>query len=463
MLTKENLEEILNIALSSGAEFAEIFLEENNVTHIICEDNKIEKVVSGTDVGTGIRVISGSTTNFASSTGQDLETLKKLAGELSASLRPGVKPQHAAAPLALTPTPPVFNQAIKRRPHEVSIDEKTDVVETLNKTARSYGDRIKQVTASYADVNQAVTIANSLGTYVEDNRIRTRFFVNVIAMKDNIIQTGYSAPGGSMGFELLEQYDPEKLARQATERALLMLNAPHAPSGIMPVVMSSEAGGTMVHEACGHSLEADFMVKGTSIFLDRLGKKVASDLITVIDDTTLPGRFGTLAFDDEGTPGQRTVLIENGILKGYMSDMYNARKLGMKSSGNGRRESFRHKPIPRMTNTIIAPGKSDPGEIISSIKNGILVKHMGGGEVNVVTGDFVFEVTEGYLIENGKVKHPVRGAIMTGNGPKVLEIIDMVGTDLGFQTGVCGKYDHAPVSDAQPTIRIPQIVIGGRA
>ncbi|MFH1684580.1 MAG: TldD/PmbA family protein, partial [Candidatus Margulisiibacteriota bacterium] len=331
-----------------------------------------------------------------------------------------------------------------------------------NKTARSISDKVKQVTVRYSDSNQAITVANSEGIYVEDNRIRTRYFINVIAEKNGILQTGYEAPGGTVGFELFEQYPPAEYARQAAERALRMLDAPHAPAGKMMVVLSSSAGGTLIHEACGHALEADFIMKGTSIFGGRVGKKVASDLVTVIDDGTLAGRFGTYAYDDEGTPAQKTILIENGILKGFLSDKYTAKQLGLTSSGNGRRQDFRHKPQPRMQNTIIAPGKMNPEEIIASIQNGLLVKHMGGGEVNVTNGDFVFDITEAYLIENGKVKHPVRGAILTGNGPKVLEIIDMVGSDLGWQTGVCGKFDHAPVSDAQPTIRIPEIIVGGR-
>jgi TldD protein len=241
-----------------------------------------------------------------------------------------------------------------------------------------------------------------------------------------------------------------------------MLEAPHAPAGKMMVVLSSEAGGTLIHEACGHALEADFIMKGTSIFGGKVGQKVASSLVTVIDGASMPGRFGSYLFDDEGTASQETKLIENGILKAFMSDRFTANQLGIPASGNGRRESFRTKPVPRMTNTIIASGKSDPEQIINSIKNGLLVKRMGGGEVNVTNGDFVFEVSEGYLIENGKIKYPVRGAILTGNGPKVLEIIDMVGTDLGWQTGVCGKYDHVPVADAQPTIRIPELIVGGR-
>jgi TldD protein len=460
MLSKEDLEQILQEALKTGGEFAEVFLEESNATSIICEDNKIERITSGTDAGAGIRIIQGKETYYGATTDVNLASLKKLAKSVSSSLK---EPRRSVAGSAdLVPTTSSLPYPIKRRPSEVPIDEKVGIVELANKTARSLGDRVKQVMARYADTNQAVTIANSEGTYIEDQRIRTRFFINVIAARDGIIQTGYEAPGGSMGFELFEKHAPEKLAGMAGERAIMMLEAPHAPGGEMPVVMSTEAGGTMIHEACGHGLEADFIMKGTSIYGIQTGKKVASDLITVIDDSTMEGKFGAYRFDDEGTPSKKNILIENGILKGFMSDRFTAKALGIAPSGNGRRQSFRNKPVPRMTNTYIARGKSDPNEIISSIKHGLLVKRMGGGEVNVTNGDFVFEVTEGYLIEDGKVKHPVRGAILTGNGPKVLETIDMVGSDLTFQTGVCGKYDHAPVSDGQPTIRIPKIIVGGK-
>ncbi|PIS28332.1 peptidase C69 [Candidatus Saganbacteria bacterium CG08_land_8_20_14_0_20_45_16] len=459
MLSKESLEELIHTSLRSGGDFAEVFIEEANATSITCEDNKIEKISSGVEVGAGIRVINGTETIYQASSDTSFEALRNVALKLSKSINQTRKIKG----ISLTPSvSPTGTLQIKRRPNEVSATEKTDLVNLLNKTARAMSDKIKQVTVRYSDSNQAITVANSEGVYVEDNRIRTRYFINVIAEKNGILQTGYEAPGGTVGFELFDQYPPEKHAQIAAERALRMLDAPHAPSGKMMVVLSSEAGGTLIHEACGHALEADFIMKGTSIFAGRVGQKVASNLVTVIDDGTLAGRFGTYAFDDEGTPAQKTVLIENGILKGFLSDKYTAKQLGLSSSGNGRRQDFRHKPQPRMQNTMIAPGKMIPEAIIASIQNGLLVKHMGGGEVNVTNGDFVFDITEAYLIENGKVKHPVRGAIITGNGPRVLEIIDMVGSDLGFQTGVCGKFDHAPVSDAQPTIRIPEIIVGGR-
>ncbi|MEE8637963.1 MAG: TldD/PmbA family protein [Candidatus Margulisiibacteriota bacterium] len=458
MLSKENLEEILVTALRGGGDFAEIFMEEAKASTISCEDNKIEKIASGTEVGAGIRVISGKETAYIASSDTSFEALREAALKISESIA-GKKQK---LKIELKPQVPRQTFQVKKRPDKIQADEKTQKVKLLNKIARSFGDKIRQVMVRYSDSNQAVTIANSEGIYVEDNRIRTRYFVNVIAEKNGILQTGYEAPGGTVGFELFELYPPEEYARKAAERALKMLDAPPAPAGKMMVVLSSDAGGTLIHEACGHALEADFIMKGTSIFGEKRGKRVASDLVTVLDDATLSGKFGTYAFDDEGTPAKKTILIENGILKGFMSDRFSAQQLGIERSGNGRRESFRHKPIPRMTNTLIAPGKTEPSEIIASVKNGLLVKRMGGGEVNVTNGDFVFEANEAYLIENGKIKHPVRGAILTGNGPRVLEIIDMLGSDLGFQTGVCGKYDHAPVSDAQPTLRIPELIIGGK-
>ena len=456
MLLKEDLQEILNIALRNGGDFAEIFIENTISNSILCEDNKMERIVSGVDQGVGLRLVQGLNTFYAASTDSSLEALKSAAIALSSNLSGNPKICNDLVPQISDKT-----STILKRPNLISIEEKIEQVKILNSSARKFDQIVKQVTIRYADTNQGVTIANSDGVYVEDNRIRSRYFINVIAEKDGVLQTGYEAPGGTVGFELFDLYPPEKIAQMAAERAVRLISAPHAPAGKMMVVISAEAGGTLIHEACGHALEADFIMKGTSVFCNRLEKMVASPLITVIDDTTLVQKFGSYSFDDEGTQAQRTVLIENGVLKGYLSDRITAKALGIKPSGNGRRETFRSKPIPRMTNTMIASGKTDPAEIVNSVKNGLLIKRMGGGEVNVTNGNFVFEINEGYLIENGKIKYPVKGATLTGNGPKVLESVDMVGSDLGFQVGICGKYDHAPVADAQPTIRIQEIIVGG--
>ncbi len=395
MLSKSDIEQILTTALSKGGDFADIFIESSDQTSIALEDGKMDKISSGTDAGAGIRVIKDKMTYYACSNDANLPTLLQKAEELSrsvASISKRIK-------ITLKPSPPSSEMNIKRRPNSVPMDEKAALVIKANETARSFGKNIRQVTVRYADSNQAVTIANSNGAYVEDNRVRTRIAIQITAEKDGVLQTGYEAPGGTVGFELFEEFDPVKLAASAAQRALMMLDAKHAPSGQMPVVISSDAGGTMVHEACGHALEADFINKGTSVFAGKIGKKVAAECVTVVDDATYPGKFGTYRFDDEGTPAQKKCLIENGILRGYMSDVFNANALEMLSSGNGRRETFRTKPIPRMTNTFIQSGMTDPKAIIASVKNGLLVKKMGGGQVNVTNGDFVFEVTEAYIID----------------------------------------------------------------
>jgi TldD protein len=348
----------------------------------------------------------------------------------------------------------------------VNLEVKSNLVRRADRAARGFDSKlIKQVKVIYSDSIQEVLIINSEGEKIQEMRPGLIFLVQVVAAKGSEIQTGYEAIGGRTGMEIFEdQHSPENIAHLAAQRAVTMLDADLAPTGPMTVVLSSGAGGTMIHEAIGHGLEADLIQKGLSVFSNRLGEKVASPVITVIDDATLPGRRGSFYYDDEGIPAQKTVLVENGVLKGYMYDRLSALKAKASSTGNGRRESYQHVPIPRMTNTFIAPGKISPEEIISSTPKGLFVKKMGGGQVDTVSGDFVFEVNEGYLIEKGKMTRPIRGATLIGNGPRVLQGIDMVGSDLGYQVGTCGKDDQAvPVADAQPTLRIQQIIVGGRA
>lgn len=458
MMKKEQLEAVLTKALSEGGEFAEVFLERKSNNGISCEADRIERVVSGLELGAGIRVIVGDNTAYGYTNDLSQAGLIKVAGIVAKAAK-GAKQDIKIEWKVGKQAKGFF---VAKPPEDVSIEEKVQLVEKANLAARNVDERVKQVAVGYGDVVQDVLIANSLGDFVQDRRIRTRFVVNVVAAEDGLIQTGYEAVGGHVGFELYDDVCLEELAQKAAQRALLMLSAKPAPAGKMPVVMAGEAGGTMIHEACGHGLEADLVQKQLSVYAGKMGEQVASKLITVIDDATLPEQYGSLAFDDEGNPGQRTVLIENGILKAYMYDYLTAKKENQTSTGNGRRESYRDRPIPRMTNTFIAPGTSDPEEITSSVEKGFFVKKMGGGQVNTTNGDFVFDVTEGYLIEDGKITVPVRGATLTGNGPEVLMMIDMVGNDHGFAIGTCGKDGQGvPVSDAQPTIRIPNMTIGG--
>jgi len=460
VLSKGDLQEILQLAVAKGGDFADVFIEEKKTVGIACEADKIERINSGIDVGAGIRVISGDTTAYAYTNDvskEGLAQIAKIAGSASAGGKKDVT-------VDLREVKPVVDFAISEMPDGVSIDDKVEIVNRANKTARAFDRRVKQVTVGMADVIQNVVIANSEGDYVEDQRVRTRFMINTVALDGGVIQTGYNAVGGFAGFELFREYSPEDVAAEAAGRAVKMLEAQPAPAGKMAVVMAGEAGGTMVHEACGHGLEADLVQKKLSVYANRRGEKVASDLVTVVDDATIKGKYGSFRFDDEGCPGQKTVLIKNGVLEEYMYDRLTAMREKRESSGNGRRESYQDKPIPRMSNTYIAPGKDDPEKIIRHVKNGLLVKKMGGGQVNTTNGDFVFDVAEGYLIKDGEVAGPVRGATLTGNGPEVLKIVDMVGSDLGYTIGTCGKDGQGvPVSDAQPTIHIPEIIVGGTA
>jgi TldD protein len=458
VLDRKALSAVLDKALQQGGDFADIFVEQRVTTHVYCEEDRIERIKTGTDTGAGVRVVYGDTTAYAYTNKVAPQELLAVADIASRAARGSPRDTH----IDLRRIPPSIDLDVKVLPGEVGIDDKVAAVTAANKAARAVDDRIRQVMVAYGDVTQDVIIANSLGRLVEDRRVRTRLTVNAVAAGAGHMQTGFESIGSNQGFELLPEETCADLARAAAERAITVLEAKPAPAGKMPVVMAAAAGGTMVHEACGHGLEADLAQKGLSVYAGRQGEKVAASSITVIDDGTIPHRYGTLRFDDEGFPTRKTVLIKDGVLTGYMYDYLTASRDKVDSSGNGRRESFEHKPIPRMRNTYIAPGKDDPDAIIKSVKDGLLVKKMGGGQVNTVNGDFVFDVAEGYLIRDGRVAHAVRGATLTGNGPEVLQMIDMVGKDLGFTIGTCGKDGQgAPVSDAQPTIRIPQIIVGG--
>ena len=468
MITDIPYQEILREALKEGGEFADLFFEQTHSVVIICEEDRIEKVISGLDMGMGLRVLFGGKTFYGFTTEISEESLFNLARKISRSAKEGGEEKFMSllAPDRLALSSHLISKSlypIQKHPEGLSIEERVSVVKRANKVARRLDPRVQQVKVLYRDVGQKLSIYNSEGLFIEGERVGTVFSVQVVSAKGDIIQTGYEPVGGTMGFELLDLHPPEEVAEVAAKRSLLMLSAQKAPMGRMPVVLSSEAGGTMIHEAIGHGLEADLAQQGLSVYSKKMGEEVASPLITVVDDPTLPQRRGSYAFDDEGVPSRRTVLVEKGILKSYLYDRLTALEEGVESSGNGRRESYQQKPIPRMSNTMILPGEMNPEEIIHSVEKGLFVKKMGGGQVNTVNGDFVFEVSEGYLIEKGSVGEPVRGAMLIGNGPKVLQDIDMVGNDLGFGIGTCGKDGQGvPVSDAQPTLRIPELVVGGQ-
>jgi TldD protein len=461
-------EKILKEALKNGGEFADIFFEQTYSVAIVCEEDRIEKMISGRDIGLGLRVLFDGRTFYSFTNRLGEEDLLQLASVVSRAVKEdcggrifNFLDRGRISPSAPSIFPP--RAPIEKHPQGIPIREKVSMVNRANEVARKLDSRVRQVKVLYRDASQFVSIANSEGLWVEGERVGTIFTVQVVTSQEDIIQTGYEPIGGTMGFELFDLCPPEKVAEIAGRRSLLMLSARKAPMGKMIVVLSSDAGGTMIHEAVGHGLEADLAQQGLSVYSGKIGEKVASSLITVVDDPTLPQRRGAYTFDDEGVVSQRTLLVEKGILKSYLYDRLSAFKDGISSTGNGRRESYQIKPIPRMSNTLILPGETKPEEIIHSVEKGLLVKKMGGGQVNTVNGDFVFEVSEGYLIEKGSIGEPVRGAMLIGNGPQVLKEIDMVGDDLGFGIGTCGKDGQGvPVADAQPTLRIPEIVVGGR-
>jgi len=443
-------------ALANGGAFAEIYFEETYATSIRFEDGKIERINSGTDTGAGIRVLTGDRTCYAHTNDVSLEGLLAAADTVAGAV------SEPRATCSFDYHSECFDMSVAKPAQAVSIREKARLLAEAGNAARAHDPRMVQVAATFADALRHAIIANSEGRFVEFVRPQIMLTITAVAAQDGVIQTGYHAVGGTSGFELFDDIPPETAALKAARQACLMLDASPAPAGRMPVVIAGEAGGTMIHEAVGHGLEADHIEKNMSKYCGRLGEIIAVPEVTVIDDGTLPGLRGSCPVDGEGTPAQRTVLVENGQLVRFMNDLRTARKLGMPPTGNGRRTSFQDKPIPRMTNTFIAPGKAHPGDVLASTPQGLYVLKMGGGQVNPLNGDFVFEVSEGHLIRNGQIAESVRGASLIGNGPDVLLNIDAVCCDLGFVIGTCGKDGQgAPVTSGQPTIRIRELTVGG--
>jgi TldD protein len=453
-----DLNKIFRPLLGKGASYADIFVEDTEVKSIVLEDNRIERVVGGQDTGVGMRAIKDLRTRYAYTNELGETSTIALSKEMAGILdgRSDFSKRTWAFPSLPHRLETVQN------PKAISVQEEADLLNLANEVARGVDPRVRQVKVVCRASKQKIALAMSDGEARREERVSTVFMVHVVAGTGDLIQTGREQTAEARGFELLSRERVEALAVRASERAVRLLDARPAPSGPMTVVLSSKAGGTMVHEAVGHGLEADLAQQGLSVYSGKIGQEVAAEEISIIDDATIDAKRGSFCYDDEGTPAQRTVLVENGSLKGYLYDKLTAMKDSTLSTGNGRRESYRFSPIPRMTNIFIAPGKLDPEEIISSVDKGLLVLKMGGGQVDTVNGNFVFEVSEGYLLKGGRMSDVVRGATLIGNGPQIIKEIDMVGHDLGFDVGTCGKDGQGvPVSDAQPTIRIPLIVVGG--
>jgi TldD protein len=465
VIDRSLLDTTLGAALRRGGDFAEVFVEDRRLGSARLDDGRVEEVVSGRERGAGIRVVRGETTGFAHTAALDERGLRE-AAEAAAGAARGAEGQTRVAALAARPVKPTHEVTVW--PESVEKARKIEMLRRADTAARATrtgpGERIEQVTVGYADGRRRILVANSDGLLAEDDQVRTRLSVSCVAVGDTGRQTGSESPGLTVGFEIFDGVDPEEVAAIAARRALTLLRARPAPSGPMPVVLRRGAGGVLFHEACGHGLEADLVAKDASVFAGRVGEQVASPLVTLVDDGRLAREWGTAAIDDEGAPARRNVLIEDGVLTDYMWDLLRARQDGRASSGNGRRQTYQHLPMVRMTNTYLLARDADPDEIVRQTPHGVYCAQLGGGQVNTATGDFVFGMTEAYLIENGEITEPLRAANLIGNGPKTLRNVDAVGSDFGTWPGTCGKFGQGvPVSAGQPTLRVAELTVGGTA
>ena len=448
---------IVERSLHKGGDFAEVFCEERAGLGLAVDESRVERVQRGAERGAGIRVVHGETTYFAHVDGLGEGDLERAADAVAAAARgERTEPQALEAVYAARP------QEIATPPGEVPAERKADLLRTCDQTARSAGDEVAQVMASYAEGRRLVTVANSDGRFATDERTRVRLGVQVVARRNGTVETGFETLGGHRGFELVEGGAGERIAERAAGVALTLLDADPAPAGAMPVVVGGGFGGVLFHEMTGHGLEADHIQKGASVYQGMLEEQVAATHLDAYDDGRLPGEWGTDGIDDEGTPTQATAVIHEGRITSFLYDLVRARKDGVDSTGNGRRESFRHLPIPRMTNTYIAPGEARPEELIAEIDKGFYAVSFAGGQVDPTTGDFVFGVSEGYLIEDGKKTKPCRGATLIGNCLDALGAIDAVGEDFFMKTGICGKGgQRVPVGTGQGHVRVRTMTVGG--
>ena len=459
MITREICQRVLHKAVSTGADYAEIFAE-NTVNHNISMiASKVDSVKDTIIAGAAVRVYKGLRSVMASTVDTSESGLLACAEKAAEALGQG------SAQMDIVLKERIFGDIhpVKICPVSASNKEKVAILKDGYFAAREYDDCITQVSGNLLDVDHNILIANTEGLYTQDRQIRTRIAISAVADKGDGTQTGYFAPGRRMGLEMFDTIDPKAVGLRAAKQAVTMAGAGYCPAGVMPVAIDNGFGGVIFHEACGHSLEASSVAYGTSQFVGKLGQKIANEKVTAIDDGTIPNAWGSINIDDEGTPAKKNVLIEKGVLKNYMIDKFNGRRMGMESTGSGRRQSYGFVPTSRMTNTYIAPGEDKNEDIIASIEYGLYAKVMGGGSVNPVTGEFNFSVDEGYMVRNGKICEPVRGASLVGKGSDVIQNIDMVGTDLDMGQGMCGSSSGSvPTNVGQPLIRVSSVTVGGR-
>lgn len=459
MISREICERVLQKAASTGADYAELFAE-NTLNHAIrLVGGKVDSVDDAQIAGAAVRVFLGLRCVMATT----VDTTE--AGLLRCAQRAAEALAQSKAEQSITLRERLFGDIhpIRIVPAAVPNADKAALLKEACASASEFSDKIVQTTGRLLDVDHQILIATSQGLWAQDRQIRTRLAVSAVAEVNGETQTGSCSPGARKGMELFETVDPRATGQKAARQAVTMAGAGYCPAGVMPVAIGNGFGGVIFHEACGHSLEASSVAYGNSQFCGKLGQKIANEKVTAIDDGTIPNDWGSINIDDEGTPARRNVLIENGILKSYMIDKFNGRRMEMEPTGNARRQSFSYVPTSRMTNTFIAPGSDKDEDIIASIEFGLYAKEMGGGSVNPVTGEFNFAVNEGYLIRGGKICEPVRGASLVGKGSEVIQKIDMVGTELLCGQGMCGSSSGSiPTNVGQPLIRVSSITVGGR-
>ncbi len=457
MFNDLELKDILNIGLSTGADLCEIYFEDKTKNVLEAEGGLISSANNAHTRGAGVRIIKDDFVVYGYTNELNFKNLTNLTADLASSFTGNKKTCLDFVKENRSPF------KIIKHPEDVSIEEKAEIIKKMHDYAFNYDQCITQTKGILLDESQDISIVNSNGKYVADTRVRTRFYIISIAKHNDAIQTGSEGPGGQVGYELFDQIDLKKVCLESARTAKKMVYADECPSKEMPVIIHNGFGGVIFHEACGHPLEASGVAKGLSVFTGKLGQQIASTLVTAIDDGTIENGWGSSIFDDEGNLPQKNILIENGILKNYLIDEFNGKKMNLSSNGACRRESYKHLPTSRMSNTYIDNGESTFEEIIQKTKYGLFAKKLGGGSVNPATGDFNFSVLEGYIVEDGKIGKPVKGATLVGNGANALMKIDMVANNLLRAQGMCGASSGALAADVgQPTIRVSKMTVGGR-
>ncbi len=459
LVDRDILQRTLHEALSRGGAFAEVFVEDRTTSSALLDQRRVEQLSSGHDRGAGIRVVVGETTGFAHTADLSESGLRAAARAAASIARDGGTTRDVALGELQR-----HESRADLEPSDVEKAKKIELLRQADDVARSEGSSITQVQVGLGDSTRRFVVANSDGVFASDHQVRTRFNVSCVATGDTGMQTAHRPIAATRGFEILSPEAIEDVARGVARQAITKLAARPAPSGDVPVVLAGGSGGILFHEACGHGLEADAIMKQASVYAGKVGQQVASPLVTLVDDGTVQGEWGYLAIDDEGHQSSRNVLIENGVLTDYMWDYLRARKEGRRASANGRRQSYQHLPMVRMTNTYLLEGESDADEIVAQTPYGVYVAQLGGGQVNTATGDFVFGMTSAFLIEDGKITTPLRDCNLIGNGPEILRRVDAVGSDFSMTPGTCGKDgQQVPVGCGQATMRLSSITVGGAA